>query len=343
MTMTGDPPRVWVVVVNWKGCSDTIECVRSLLEYGGRLLAGVVICDNESGDGSVQRINDWLDSIGICSGEYQFAEGGFERAGTRTVNIDQQSGAEIAIVNTGGNLGFAGGNNVGINYIRSRGEYDYIFFLNNDAAIGRGCIDAIVTRFEEDARLGMVGCTVVDKEPPQRVQAFGGASFQPWLARGRTIGAGVSDAQLGASFNVEGKLDYIYGAALMIKRECLEQVGSMEECYFLYYEEIDWATRARRVGFSLGYAPTAVVFHKGGASIGSSADESKRSLLSEYYLVRSALSFTRKFYPHLLLTLLPFLWLKTFKAWLRGDATRAKVRIRAIMGKPRDSKTIKAV
>ncbi|HMN75144.1 MAG TPA: glycosyltransferase family 2 protein [Burkholderiaceae bacterium] len=341
-TAKDDQPRVWVVVVNWNGCSDTIECLESLLKYGGPLLSGVVVCDNQSSDGSVVRIAEWLGSRGVRSREFAFDGSAFTRVGSETFDRADECGSQVIIINTGGNLGFAGGNNVGIRYVRGSRGYEYIFFLNNDAAIGPGCIDAAVSRFAENQELGMVGCTILNKEPPEAVQAFGGASFQPWLARGSVIGAGAPiDRSVNRSL-VESKLDYIHGAALMINRECLEKVGPMEEDYFLYYEEIDWAIRAKRAGYSLGYAQSALVFHKGGATIGSSSDDSKRSLLSEYYLVRNAVRFTKKFYPHRSFTVLPFLWLKTLEAWLGGDSLRAKVRVRAIMGKPRCHEPISA-
>lgn len=342
MTAKEGRHRVWVVAVNWNGYGDTIECLESLLKYGGQLLVGVVVCDNQSSDGSVTRISEWLGSKGIHPREYTFDGAAFTRLGSHTGEIGDECGKQIVIINTGGNLGFAGGNNIGIRYIRGLGEYEYIFLLNNDAAIGQDCIDAAVCRFTENPELGMVGCTILNKEPPEAVQAFGGASFQPWLARGSVIGAGAPiDRSLTRSL-VERKLDYIHGAALMISRECLETVGPMEEGYFLYYEEIDWAIRARRAGYSLGYAQSAMVFHKGGATIGSSSDDSKRSLLSEYYLVRSAVRFTKKFYPRRSFVVLPFLWLKTLEAWLGGDSLRAKIRVRAIMGKPRDHEPVNA-
>lgn len=343
MTAKEGRPRVWVVVVNWNGCGDTIECLESLLKYAGPLLFGVVVCDNQSSDGSVLRVAEWLGSQGIHSREYTFDGNAFTRVGSHASQVGDERGNRTIIINTGGNLGFAGGNNVGIRYVRALGEYEYIFLLNNDATIGRDCIEAAVDRFADNAELGMVGCTILNKEPPQAVQAFGGASFQPWLARGCVIGAGAPIDRLVDRASVECKLDYIHGAALIIKRECLEKIGPMEERYFLYYEEIDWAIRARRAGFLLGYAPAAVVFHKGGATIGSNSDDSKRSLLSEYYLVRSAVRFTMKFYPHLSLTVLPFLWLKTLEAWLRGDSSRAKVRVRAILGRPGNREQARAM
>jgi GT2 family glycosyltransferase len=119
---------------------------------------------------------------------------------------------------------------------------------------------------------------------------------------------------------------------MMVTRRFLEDVGSMNETYFLYYEEIDWATRARRGGFHLGYAPDAIVYHKEGGTIGSSANRTKRSLMSEYYLIRSRLLFTRKYYPYFLPSVIVFSFGQIARHASSGDLRRFANGLRALLG-----------
>lgn len=324
-------PLVWVIIVNWQRGCDTVECIQSLIDNGEDCLAGIAVCDNASPDESMSFIRSYLEQRAIEFNEYAYVGEVFCAVVAKSNSDAIPSEPKVVLINTGANLGFAGGNNVGIRYATVRENCEYILLLNNDATIAPGCLRAMASRFKHDQNIGLVGCTILDAQARDRVQAVGGASFKAWLARGDVIGRGTAADDIRCPKDVERRLDYIHGAALMIKRECVERVGLMEERYFLYYEEIDWAIRAKRCGFLLGYAESAVVFHKGGATIGSNEVESERSLLSEYYLVRSAILFTRKFYPYFVPTVLIFLLMKVCRTFIRGDLKRAKTKMRAIV------------
>src|SRR5574343_408960 len=288
--------KTWIVILNWKNGPDTIECLESIVSANDSCVAGVVVCDNDSNDGSDRLIRNWFSNSGFRFSEAKWSGGGFVNVGDET-NVSPKNTVEFALIHTGGNLGFAGGNNVGIRYIQKSKTFDYLFLLNNDALVRSDAVSKMASRFGESDQMGMCGCTVVYHHTPSQVQAYGGASFSPWLGRAAHIGAHFPVSAPRDAAKVEARLGYILGAALMISRPCLEQIGLMEESYFLYFEEIDWATRAARAGFTLGYAPDAVVYHKEGGTIGSSSKSGARSFLSEHYLVRSRLLFTRKFYP----------------------------------------------
>ena len=101
------------------------------------------------------------------------------------------------------------------------------------------------------------------------------------------------------------RMDYINGASTLASRSFLEKIGLMEESYFLYFEEMDWAMRARGK-FALGYARDSVIYHKEGATIGTNLDRRKRSLLSDQYLSRNRVLFTRRFVPWALPTVFDF-------------------------------------
>ncbi|PKO27652.1 MAG: glycosyltransferase family 2 protein [Betaproteobacteria bacterium HGW-Betaproteobacteria-5] len=324
---------VWIVVLNWKNGPDTLECLESIISSNDPCVAGVVVCDNASGDGSDVLIRNWFSNSGFCFSEAKWSDGEFLSVGAGNCEATDSS-IEFALVHTGANLGFAGGNNVGIRYVQHSKAFDYLFLLNNDALLAPGAVSGMVGRFAEGEQTGMCGCTVIYHHTPSQVQAYGGASFAPWLGRAVHIGAHLPVSAPRDAAGVEARLDYILGAALMISRPCLEQIGLMEESYFLYFEEVDWATRAARAGFSFGYAPDAVVYHKEGGTIGSSSKKGARSLLSEHYLVRSRLRFTQKFYPWHLPGVIVFTIVQGARAVVGGDVSRFLVRMRAMFGLP---------
>ena len=325
-------PRVWLLILNWNNGRDTTECLNSILECRSEGIAGVVVCDNASTDDSVDRIKAWAAALCSQANEFSCFEGSF----VSSRENEQESlieGVPVFLLHTGGNLGFAGGNNVGLEFIRRRGDYDFVLLLNNDAVLTQGALTAMTARMSEQG-MGMCGCTVVYHHTPDRVQAYGGARFNRWLGRAQHIGAGAVVSAPRDRLAVERELDYVLGAALMISRPCLETIGLMDEGYFLYYEEIDWATRAGAHGFRLAYADDAVVFHKEGGTIGSSASKSRRSLLSEYYLVRSRIRFTRKFHFWRLPSVVIFTLLQISRPALRGDFKRTLTGLRALFGLP---------
>ncbi len=326
--------KVWLVLLNWRNAQDTVECLQSVLSDQSDKIFGVVVCDNASDDGSISIIKAWANEIGWREREFTWSVNEFISADNGSQSEQSFNRHELVLIHTGSNLGFAGGNNVGIKFIQRYRDYDFIFLLNNDALLTDGAVEAMVQTFEDDQTVGMCGATVVYHHTPDRVQAFGGSRFSPLFGRASHIGAGRSIDAPRDREKVELELGYILGAALMISRSCLEVIGLMEERYFLYYEEIDWATRAKRAGFRLAYTPEAVIFHKEGGTIGSSADKNKRSLLSEYYLVRSRLMFTRKLYPLCLPTVVLFTGFQVFRHLVRFHYKRFTNGCRALFGLP---------
>lgn len=325
--------NVYVVVLNWCNAADTIECLESVIDSGGSRVAGIVLCDNDSSDDSIPRVRDWANSRGLSLPEHIWQDEAFvAQLSSGPVGMDSVA-SRIHLVHTGGNLGFAGGNNVGIEFVRRHAPYNFIFLLNNDALLDDGTVDAMCRRFD-DPRIGMCGATVRYFHARDKVQARGGATYWPVFGRARHIDAGESASATCDPAAVEARLDYILGAALMISRECIESIGVMDERYFLYYEEVDWATRARRHGFTLGFAPTAVVYHKEGGTIGSSSDTQKRSELSQYYLFRSRIMFTRKFFPYFLPTAALFSLAQLMRSAIARDFRRVGAGLRGVFGLP---------
>ena len=302
-------PRVYVVVLNWNGWADTLECLESVFrsDYPDYR---VIVCDNDSQDGSVERLQDWaegrleapvpadsrLRSLSSPPVPKPISYVMLDRAEAERGGNAGHETARMEIVRTGGNLGFAGGNNVALRSILARGDFDYVWLLNNDTVVRPDALGQLVLRMHDKPDAGFCGSTLRRYDAPEQVQAFGGAAYNRWLGIARLLDGPEPPA---AAEEVEARLAYVMAASLLASRSLLEGVGVLSEDYFLFFEELDWATRARG-RFTLAYAPASVVYHKGGTSTGS-WDPHHR--LTDFHMTRSQLVYARKHTPGLLLPL----------------------------------------
>lgn len=334
-------PRVGVVILNWNAWQYTVECLESVLRVEGVELE-VVVCDNDSGDGSAQMIRDWAagrlvapqpdhPALRACVAPplpkpLRLVE--YDRATAETGGAKGESGARLVLVHNGGNLGFAGGNNVAIRYFLARGDVDYVWLLNNDTVVPPDALVRMVEHMAADERVGICGSTLLYYADPQVIQARGGFRYNKWRGTSRQLDqfqhAGpVSPEHLQ---RIEEEMDGVQGASALVTRRFLERVGLLSEDYFLYYEEQDWAVRARRAGYRVAFAPGSVVYHREGATTGgSSRRPADTSETSDYHAIRSRLLFTRKFYPQALPLIYLSLAPMVMKRLARGQPSRARM------------------
>lgn len=317
--------KVYIILVNWNGWQDTLECLESVFrnDYPNYRL---IICDNDSSDCSLEKIRSWArDELSFHSGE----NGRFHRNATESLpkpipfaEFDRRTAEEtkttsdlpLVLINTGGNLGFAGGNNVALRYVLARGDGDYVWLLNNDTVIEPGALAALVRRMEERPDAGMCGSTILYYDTPGIIWAQGGGTLNLWLAKSNSLGHGMARDRALPQDHVERHMDYVAGASILVSRRFLEQVGLMSEDYFLYFEEPDWAFRGKE--FRLLYAPDSVVYHKVGTST-QLVNKVEHAYCSHHgYIYRSSLLFTSRFFPQAI----PFVYLRCcfnrFVVWL---------------------------
>lgn len=280
-----------VILVNWNGWRDTVACLASL--WPG-LPAGsvVVICDNGSSDGSIDHILGWASSQLPADKVCRIARADVP-AGQPLSTAART--ADLIVIDAGANLGFAGGNNLGLQLALARG-HDYLWLLNNDTLVEADAGDALVRRMQEDERIGLCGSTLFHLEQPATVQCLGGSRFDTERALSTPLGAGLLRGQTWPTqTEVESALGHVAGASMMVRRSLIERVGFMEEGYFLYFEEIDWAMRSQGI-FRQAWAPQSLVWHRQGASIGSS-ETHRPSDLSLSFITANRLRFTRRRVP----------------------------------------------
>lgn len=223
-------PLVYVIILNWNGEEDTLQCLRSLQEMDYPRYHALVV-DNASEDGSPEAI----------------------RAAFPAVEL---------LVNPR-NLGFAAGNNEGIRHALQRGA-DYVFLLNNDTLVERTVLAELVRACQADPQVGLASPKVCYLDRP-RVIYYAGAR-RGWLPLlPRLIGTGEEDH---GQYPQVQEVDYVWGQAMFIRRGALERVGLLDPRFFMYYEDIDYCLRAKQAGYKIVCVPAAAVWHKVAAGTG---------------------------------------------------------------------------
>ena len=189
---------------------------------------------------------------------------------------------QVKVIRNDKNLGFAGGNNLGIQAAHGK----YLFFINNDAILPQpSAISHLLTRLESSDQIGMVCPKIRFTWGKQLIQYAGYTPLSKITLRNKSIGFGEQD---NGQYDTPHPTPYAHGAAMMVKREVIEQVGMMPECYFLYYEELDWSMMIRRTGYEIWYEPACTIFHKESQTTG------QQSPLKTYYITRNRLLFAQR-------------------------------------------------
>ena len=317
--------KVYILLLNWNGWKDTIECLETVFrnDYPNYQ---VVVCDNDSQDRSIERIKEWSEgrlnaevpeknslrnlSFPSINKPVPYVEYSREDAevGRITTCID----AALILIQIGENLGFAGGNNVGLRYALARDDFDYVWLLNNDTVIKPNALTEMVKRMQEKPEAGICGSTLPYYYEPEKIWALGGATYNKWRARTKCLGHDQPTNQAIDSKLIEHDIDFIAGASMLVSRSFLKDIGLINEEYFLYFEELDWAARAWKK-YSMVYAPNSTVYHKVGVST-KTLDKLGKSSISEKLVRRNRVLLTRKYFiwvlPTVLLGLL-YEWLKS--------------------------------
>lgn len=226
-------PRVFCIVLNWNGWQDTIECLDALKESTYPELTTIVV-DNGSSDDSIARI--------------------------------RAAYPNFLLLESGKNLGFAGGNNIGIRYALSQGA-DYVWLLNNDTKPAPEALTALVAKARTDSRIGAAASICYYADEPSTVEAWAGAQVNLWVGYGRNSKVPRNDDWFHS----------LNGTSILVARAALEDAGLLDEGFFLYWEDTEFCLRLRKKGWRLAAAPDSLVLHQVNASTGGN-----RLLLDRY-------------------------------------------------------------
>lgn len=340
-------PRAYIVILNWNNWADTIECLGSVFRNDYPNFR-VIVCDNGSTDGSLDHIRAWAEgrlsarsaspamrgfSTPAPAGPIPHVE--FNGCFPGHEDLGNPDDTRLVLLQTGANLGFAGGNNAGLRYAMRDPAMRHVWLLNNDVVIRPDALIRLIERMEEQSCRGrpggMCGSTLLYYHRPDTAQVLGGSRYSKWRCRAMPIGMGKFSATEIDRQSVEDQLGYIAGASMLVSRDFLESVGLMHEGYFLYYEEMDWAMRARN-RYALLYAPGSIVYHKEGGTIGT-ASMSRPSPLSVFYMQRSRMLFMKKFFKWQLAYFYGIVFGELLTAVLRRDFYSTRWKIAGTLGR----------
>ncbi len=264
-------PKVSIIILNWNGWEDTVECLESLyrITYPNY---DVIVVDNGSKDDSVQKIKKYAEGkIEVSSKFFEYnpynkpieafeisedeaKQGKFNRPRYEKFDVDRR----MILIKNKDNYGFAGGNNVGIKFALSVLNSDYVLLLNNDTVVDRKFLNELVKVAESDEKIGIVGPKILYYYF-NKVQSLG---VKLDYLRGLTISLGhMLDPDIAPSMGAI-ECDYVYGACFLIKSEVILDVGILNEKLFMYGEETEWALRAKENGFIAKTILSAKIYHK---------------------------------------------------------------------------------
>lgn len=314
---------VLCAIINWNGWKDTVSCVASFFQLSHQP-DHLVICDNNSSDNSVQAIYDWItENYHTTDNSITIAPGGgsiISISGHFSKRIDT-----VYIFRLPQNFGYAGAINRCIKWGQESLSARNFWLLNNDVKFDPDAFGSLLQASNAYSDVGLCGSILLDWEQPESIQAIGGI-FNRWIGTARHL-KNIPDPQK-YSESIFFGIDYPVGASLFVTEQYLKTVGLMDEGYFLYYEEMDWAERGRRHGFRPAVALRSLVQHKEGASTGSRGSVRNKSLLSEHYGVINRLRITQKFWPRHFPVVWGSLWLVILDRLIHGEWTRARLVLR---------------
>lgn len=238
--------EISIITVNYNGVKDTCELIDSIPS------------------------NDNMEVIVIDNGSRE-DEG----------SLIAQRYPQVKIIRSDRNLGFAGGNNLGIKAAKGK----YIFLINNDTVFKDFNIQPIINRLKSSHRIGLVCPKIRFEWGNNLIQYAGYTPLSRITARNRSIGFGEED---NGQYNIAHSTPYAHGAAMLIKRDAIDKVGLMPEDYFLYYEEIDWSMMFTKADYEIWYDPSCTIYHKESQSTG------QNSPLRTYFMTRNRLLLVKR-------------------------------------------------
>ena len=258
-------PKVSIIILNWNGLEDTIECVESLkkITYPNY---EVIVVDNASKGNDAQVLKE-------------------------------QFGDYIHLIRNNKNYGYTGGNNIGIRYALDNSCPDYLLILNNDVVVAPDFLTEMVKVAGGDDQAGIVGPKTYFYDAPNRFWLVW-ANVNMHKGRGLLVGFGETDeGQYDEVKQVDG---YLAGSCLLIKQQLIQKCGLFDEAYFCYWDETDYCFRVREAGYKIIYAPCAKIWHKKSVSLKPwyktlhRRDQANMPPYHMYFMTRNNFKFMKK-------------------------------------------------
>jgi len=295
-------PKLAILILNWNGWKDTIECLESVFRISYPNYQ-VVVIDNGSTDGSIEKIKAWAEGkqealtpeathplydlshppvkkpIPYIEYNRKEAEAGGNPELENSLMINSKTHLQtnpnnslnpttkypLILIQTGANLGFAGGNNVGIRYALKR-RFDYVLLLNNDTVVDKNFLLNMI--IYNHRKVGIIGCKIYYYDNPYKIWYAGGSSKITLKIVPKVYGQGEIDQRKCNKIKYDKikKISFVSGAVMLIKSDLFKNIGLLDESFFLGREDYDFCKRVVKEGYQLLYIPNAIVWHKVGKS-----------------------------------------------------------------------------
>jgi GT2 family glycosyltransferase len=338
-------PKVAIIILNWNGWKDTLECLESLYQVRYPRY-DIVIVDNGSKDDSMEKIREYCEgNIEVNSDyvDYQaenkpVALAEYTRTDIESQKVDHDflidtpSERKLRLIKNEKNYGCSEGNNIGMRYALNVLDVDYILLLNNDVVVDRDFLQEMVAVAESDKTIGFVGPKVYFYHDDGVIQYTGGGSVDLWRGVSPCIARNEQDD---GRYDRNYEVGYVGGACILCKKDVIDAIGLWDDTFFAYWEETDWCLRGKKEGYASMYAWKAKIWHKECATSGSS--------LNTYFMTRNRAYFVKKntdavTYSHFLLYQILFrFWYTLF---LYGIYNRDFTKLRCYLKGIKDSRKL---
>jgi GT2 family glycosyltransferase len=333
-------PRVSVIILNWNGWADTLECLESLyqIKYPNY---DVILVDNNSTDNSIQEIKNYIDSQREIESKYmkfkkqnkpiKIVEVTDEEANTITLQnyslkVEDASDKILNLIKNHENYGFSKGNNIGIDYALNILNPDYILLLNNDTVVDPDFLLELVLTGESSDKIGFVGAKTYFYNNENLLQSAGGGKVD---FKHGIVNEPASNKLDDGHYDTDVEIDYVGGACLLCKRQVIDLIGTLNEEFFMYWEDVDWCLKGLKYGFKSVYSYKSKIWHKYGASSDNN--------FKIYYLNRNRIYTIKEFAPKkdqiyfLIYFLLYRFWFENFDYLInRRDIKKSKCLIKGV-------------
>jgi len=244
-----EQPLISIILLNYNQTPVTLECLESLKKLTYKNYE-VILVDNASKE--------------------------------NPTNVIKEKYPHVKLIVTDENLGFTGGNNIGMKIAKG----DYVFIVNNDTEISsENLLEKLVEPFQKDSSIGMVSPKIRYFHHPTIIQYAGYTKINPFTGRNKQVGEKEEDK---GQHNISGYTDYANGAAMLVKREVIDNVGVFPDHFFIYYEELDWSSQTLKHGYKIYYQADVVIYHKESITMG------KASAIKTYYNNKNRILFMRR-------------------------------------------------
>jgi hypothetical protein len=284
MLKTSINPSVYIIILNWNGYEDTLECVQSISKISYKNYKLVIVDNGSDTDEIDEIINDF---------------------------------PKTELIKSKKNLGFSGGNNVGIK-IALEQNVDFILLLNNDTTVDTDTIEILLNKFETDESVGIVAPQINYYDEPNKIWSAGGK-----ISKLRASGFAVSNKMEDELEKKDNYVDFVSGCCMLIKKEVIEKVGLFDENFFLYVEDTDLCYRTKNAGYKILVTSDTKIYHKGSQSTKKSSE-----VLPLYYTTRNRLYFAKKNFNYLFYVSFAYLTMsmifKSLKWLINGNRKNIK-------------------